>query len=60
MNISLQLALFEFQGFSKIMYFFSQTHEVKSLATCFNQLVNVLKYMPASTHRKSCDLGCDS
>ena len=58
MNISLQLLLFEFQGFSKIMYFFFQTLEVQNLATCSNQLANVLKYLPMCTQGKSCDLGC--
>jgi len=58
MNISLQLLLFEFQGFSKFMYFCFQTLKAQNLATCSNQLVNVLKCLPVSTQVKSCDLGC--
>lgn len=57
-NISLQLLLFEFQGFNNIVFFFFQTLEMQYLVVCFNKFMNVLKYLPVPTEGKSCDLDC--
>ena len=58
MNISLQVILFEFQGFNEIIHFSFPVLEVQSLAMCFNELVTIINYIPVCTQTNSYDLGC--